>query len=336
MLGINSPKITYGFATGRVRALEPRMVSRARIDRLIEAQNIEEIHRVLAETDYGPELRAADTIDEVEAALEGRLGEVYQLLRESNLPADMARYFQSRHDFTNLRVLIKGGFGQQAGVELSRLGEVSGETAGAIVADRTFSGLPSYLADAAVEAVALYSETKRLAVIDMALDRRYFNNLLALALKLRSKWIVAYTRLLIDLANGRTVARSRQEAAKIESVADYLLDGGNIAGTAWFDIYSKPETIVDRVGAIPDGRIRQEVIDWLTGAAPVSEYDLMADGIMIDYLLSSHRFMAGPEPVFAYAAAREHEVKLLRMIVFAHLSGLPAARIKARIGRIYE
>ena len=336
MLGINSPKITYGFATGRVRALEPRMVSRARIDRLIEAQNLEEIHRVLAETDYGPELRAADTIDEVETALESRLGEVYQLLRESNLPSDMARYFQSRHDFTNLRVLIKGAFGQQAGVAVSSLGEVPGEIAEALVTDRTFGGLPSYLEDAALEAVSLYDETRRLAVIDMALDRRYFNNLLTLALKLKSKWIVAYTRLLIDLANGRTVVRGRQEAAKIESVIDHLLEGGNVAGTGWFDIYSKPELIADRVGAIPSGQMRQEVIDGLSIDAPVSEYDLMADGIMIDYLLSSHRFMAGPEPVFAYAAAREHEVKLLRMIIFAHLSGLPPARIKARIGRIYE
>jgi len=323
--------IKYGFATGRVRVLETRMVSQARIKRLIEAENLDEVHRVLSETDYGAEMRSAETFAEVEAALESHLSKAYIVLRESNIPAQMESFFRSRYDFLNLRVLLKSGFGHQLGVSLSPLGEVPGEAAESIMKERTFDGLPAHLGLAAKEALAEYGADQRLEDIDIILDRHYFANLLVLAGELRSKWITAYTKLLIDLANGRIAVRGGDEITS-ERWGDYLIPGGDIADSNWRAFIA---AAADKTLSFPPGRLKEHLAEIAAAASPGADYDLIADNLAIDWLVTSHRFNVGPEPVFAYAAAREHEVKLIRLIVFAHLSGLPPASIRARVSRIY-
>ncbi|MDP1808815.1 MAG: V-type ATPase subunit [Actinomycetota bacterium] len=279
--------IKYGFATGRVRVLETKMVSLERVKRLIESANMDEVHRVLAETDYGQDMRSAGTIAEVEAALDKQLSSAYALLHESNIPLEMETYFRSRYDFLNLRALLKSGLGQQAEVLLSPLGAADIDTA----------DLPEPLESAAQEALAKYNEDQRIEEIDIVLDRHYFANLLALAGKLKSKWITAYTKLLIDLANGRIAVRGGKE----------MIAGGDT----------------------------EHLAEVMATVSSIAEYDLAADNAAIDWLVTSHRFNSGPEPVFAYVAAREHEVKLIRLIVLSHLSGVPAERIKDRVSRIY-
>ena len=336
MFGVRSPKIIYGFAAGRVKVLETRMVSRARIDRLIEAETLDEIHRVLAETDYGPELRAADTIEEVEAALDQRLGQAYLLLRESNVPAAMARYFQCRHDFVNLRILLKSGFGRQVGVPLSSMGEVSPDKVEALVKQGSFAGLPDHLRAAAPEAVARYGESRRFDTIDAIIDRHYFATLLRLATRLRSRWIFQYTKLLIDLANGRAVLRSARRQTGAAEPVYHLIPGGDIDIDTWTALAFEADTTGRFIEMLPSGTLREPVAQWLISGAAVGDYDLMADAVLIEFLVTAHRFTVGPEPVFAYVAAREHEGKLLRMIIFGHLSGLPPAKLKGRVSRVYE
>lgn len=287
-MAFGSQIIKYGFATGRVRVLETKMVSLERVKRLIESENMDDVQRILAETDYGPAMRSAETIDEVETALDRHLAEAYTLLHESNIPLIMESYFRSRYDFLNLRTILKSGLGQQAEVFLSPLGGVAIDT----------TDLPSPLKAAAGEALAKYNEEQRIEEIDTVLDKHYYANLLALAGKLKSKWITAYTKLLIDLANARIAVRGGKEM--------------EIAGCD-----------------------TEHVAEIIAAAATVAEFDLIADNLAIDWLITSRRYNSGPEPVFAYVAGREHEVKLIRLIVLGHLSGVPAARIKERVSRIY-
>lgn len=275
--------VKYGFAVGRVRVLETRMVSAARIKRLIEAENLEEAHRVLAETEYGPEMRTAETIEQMERALERQLNRAYSLLSESNLPPELETYFRSRHDILNLRILLKRAFGHRIDVDLSVLGEVPVKIMEASVESRNFDRLPAYLGNAARETIAKFEANRRFEEMDAILDRSYFDNLLFAAGKLKSKWITAYTKLIIDLADGRVAVRS---AAALDRPA-------------------------------------------------VAEYDLAADRKAAEWLAVGGSFDVGPEPVFAYVSGMEHEVKVVRLILFSHLSGVRPARIRERVGSIH-
>jgi V/A-type H+/Na+-transporting ATPase subunit C len=330
-----SVRIRYGFATGRVRVLEAKLVSAQRIVRLVEAQTLEEIHQVLGETDYGSELRHAATVEQVEEAMEGQLEKAYGLLKEANLPGEMSRYFRLRHDFINLRILLKGGFGQEVDAALSDLGELPAKELEGSIRQRTLEELPPLLASAAKEALAAYSIEKEIESIDTVLDRRYFVELSAIAKKLRSGWISGYTRLQIDLANGRMALRSRQKGLSIEQLKRNLISGGAIGGETWALL---PGVADDPAGAsklLSRWRRLQRVAAWLDKGLPVAEYDLIADKLLLDYLDSNERFRVGPEPVFGYIASREQEIKLLRVIITGHLNGVPAARLQERVGLVY-
>ncbi len=331
IFGAGSQIVKYGFAAGRVSVLETRMVSAARIKRLIEAENLEEIHRILAETDYGPDLRAAENIDEVESALEAHLGRAYDVLRESRVPPEMERYFRSRYDFLNLRVLLKSGFGQQIAVALSPLGYLPAESAEALVQAAGFAGMPAHLQTAAREAIARYNAERRFEDIDVILDRRYYAYLLDMARQLRSKWIIAYTRLLLDLANGRITVRADRGL----DIDGLLIDGGDIDRQLWASLRGG-ENMAEGLALFPPSELKDALLELAQRGMPVAEYDLAADNVAIDYLLGARRFNVGPERVFAYVAAREHEVKLVRLLISGHLSGLPPARLQERVSRIYE
>ncbi len=336
MWALNAEMIKYGFATGRVRVLETRLIGRARINRLIEADNLEEAHHILAETDYGTDIRIADTLTETERVLEKKERDLQIMLKESNVPSEMIRFFQSRVDMMNLRIILKSGYGQQIPVDPSPYGEVRTDELQFLVKEGTFSGLPVYLEAAADDAVAEYAKEPKPEVIDTTIDRHYFKGLLDLSARLRSPWITEYSRLLIDLANGRISIRSRQKKISTDDLIESLLDGGMVDKSIWKALFSASKNLFALLKEIPTPLLKARLIDWVQRDAPVDSYDLLSGNILIKYLDSAWSFNVGPETVFAYVATKEHEIKIVRLILAGHIGGLAPERLRERVGAIYE
>ncbi len=336
MRALNAKMIKYGFATGRVRVLETRLIGWARIKRLIEADNLDEAHHVLAETDYASDIRTADTLIDIERALEKKERDLQIMLQESNVPFEMVRFFQSRVDIMNLRIILKSGYGQEIPVELSPYGEVHADELQLLVREGAFSGLPAYLEAAADDAVAEYTIEPRSAVIDTTIDRHYFKGLLDLSAGLRSPWITEYARLLIDLANGRISVRSRQKKTTPDDLLENLLNGGRVDKSIWSAFFSKSKNLISRLKDIPTLLLREGLIDWVQRDASVDSYDLLSGNILIKYLETAGTFNVGPETVFAYVATKEHEIKIVRIIMAGHIGGLAPERLRERVSAIYE
>jgi V/A-type H+-transporting ATPase subunit C len=88
---IADPK-RYGFAVGRVRVLETRLLGRSTFERLLDAHSFREQLRILSETPYGVYLEGVTTAEGVEAALDGSLRDLYNdFLEQANLPEDIVR-----------------------------------------------------------------------------------------------------------------------------------------------------------------------------------------------------------------------------------------------------
>ncbi|RJQ55545.1 MAG: hypothetical protein C4521_02100 [Actinobacteria bacterium] len=102
-----SEPVIYGFPVGRIRVLEGRLLGIGRLERLIEASDFAEQRRILAETSYGDLFSDAKTSSEVEDALDAALDRAYDFMEESRLPEPIIEFFRIRHDFLNLRMLLK-------------------------------------------------------------------------------------------------------------------------------------------------------------------------------------------------------------------------------------
>lgn len=103
-----SEDIRYGFAVGRVRVLESRLLGATLIERLLDAPSFEEQKRVLLDTHVGRFLAQAATARDVEAAIDASLADLYEeFLERSELPEPVIAFFRLPHDYTNLRAALK-------------------------------------------------------------------------------------------------------------------------------------------------------------------------------------------------------------------------------------
>ena len=315
--------IRYGYAVGRVRVLEGRLLSRATFERLLDAPDLREQKRVLAETHVGRYLEAADSAEDVERALEAALGDLYEeFLERADLPPAVVRYFRLPHDYANLRATVKARLlGIQPSGSLSSLGSVPVE------AFAQPAGLPEPLAFTAT----LWDEYETppdLDEVEAEIDRALFEELEEAARESKVRFLRELTTLRIDLANVRVLVRARAKGVSAADLAGRLIPGGTAALLDLANIAPRLGA-EDLVEAIVDTRALRHVTAHDLG--DIERFDLLADSLLAERMTAARRAANGPEPVLAYVLAREAEVLVLRTLVVGRLSGLDSEAVRQRL-----
>ncbi len=100
----------YGYASGRIRVLETRLLNRTGITRLLEAESAEEVLRMLSEGEYGTAISGIQKAEDFEKALEVEMERTYALIDELSLDPELTQIFRIRGDFHNLKVLLKASY----------------------------------------------------------------------------------------------------------------------------------------------------------------------------------------------------------------------------------
>lgn len=313
----------YGYAVGRVRVLEGKLLSRITFERLIDAVDLTEQKRILAETPMGRYLEGVQTAEDAERALEASLGDLYdEFLRHANLPAPVVTYFHVPHDYANLRAVVKAHLlGGDPG-PLSALGSVPPEAyvAGGI-------GLPDDMRQL-LHAWDESEERPAMDDVEAALDRVQFAALSGAARASKLGFLRELTRLRIDLANARVLVRSRAKGLLPGDIAARLLSGGS----------PSLEQLADKAARVSAEELAGLI--WETHALPgmseadlldVQRFDLAADAVVAGRMLAARMSPGGADPVLAYVLAREAEVLLLRTAVAGRLAGLDSNAVRERV-----
>lgn len=320
--------IRYGFAVGRVRVLEGRLLPRATFERLLDAPDLTEQKRILAETHVGRYLESAESAEGVERALEASLADLYdEFLEQADLPAAVVRYFQLPHDFANLRAAVKARvLGIPQGGLLSGLGSIPAEsflTSG--------SELPEPF-DELLTAWDGAEEPPSLDDVEVAIDRALFGALSAAARESGVRFLYELTALRIDVANSRVLLRARAKSLPVAEVSHHLLDGGTralVALGAGASRMSAEELAIAIVKTRALGRTTEDDL------ADLARFDLVSDALVAERTLAARRAPGGAEPVLAYVLAREAEVLALRALVVGRLAGLDRELVRSRLkGRL--
>ena len=316
--------VRYGYAVGRVRVLEGRLLQRPTFERLLDAPDLREQKRILAETHVGRYLESVESAEDVERGLEASLADLYDdFLAAADLPAAIVRYFQIPHDYANLRAAVKA---RLVGIELdglfSGLGSVPAE---AFVG--TGAGLPAPFS----ELLTAWDDAETPPALDdveAAIDRALFAALLAAAKESRVKLLRELTVLRIDVANARLLLRARAKAMPSAEFADRLLPGGSraLAGLA---------TSASRMGTeeLAEAIVKTRALGRIEAhdLADIERFDLVGDRLVAERMLAARQAPGGAEPVLAYVLAREAEVLVLRTLVAGRLAGLDREAVRVRM-----
>src|SRR3972149_9543241 len=173
--------IKYGYATGRVKILETRLLGKPRLERLIAAKDLEEQRHILAETDYGPFFDEVTSETELEVALHRYLSRVYAFLEEVTPDRYLNDFFRLKYDYHNVKALIKVRYLEEISEIFSGLGKFDVDEIEGLIANERFDELPPVYRPAVKEAVSKFKEKKDPQIIDIVLDKSLFQGLFRLA-----------------------------------------------------------------------------------------------------------------------------------------------------------
>ena len=318
----------YLYLSSMLAARSAQMLTREKMERMLDAPGYEESAKLLEECGY--EDMSAMNASQVEHALSEHRGKILsELARLAPVPG-LVDIFRLRYDYHNAKVVIKAA---AAGLDGSSM--LSG--AGRVPADRLqeaynsgmYGALPKTMAKAVEEAAATLARTDNPQLADILLDKACYAEMAEIA-KSGSAFLQGYVRFLIDSVNLRTAVRVRRIDGGMDFLKKALLPGGSgsverLASAAYS---GELGSLYGATSLSAAGAAAQDTVD----GASLAAFEQLCEKAENAYLDSASLVCFGEEPLMAYIARLEKEITSVRMILTGLLAGLAPDQIRERLG----
>ncbi len=333
VLGLESK---YAYATGRVRVLETRLLDRGRLDRMVDAPDLEGAAKVLAEAGYvraQASDRACPGIEEIIGAEEERLVTV---VRETSPEPGLVEFITARWDYHNLKVMLKAKL-HRAPPEraIARQGAVDVRAIERAI-DGNARDLSPHLARGLAAAKAAHARRPSPDSIDIAVDREMHAFLLEKASALRLPYLVDLVQMEIDLLNIGILFRARKMGKDSAFLSEALAPGGAVPIHALVGVYEQPvEAVLRALAGTRYEPVVREAIAAQGHGKPLTEYERLAEAAMWREIRKARRVPLGPEPLVGFIFAKLYELRLARLVLAAKASGIPRDTVTERLRDVH-
>lgn len=323
----------YLALSARIHALETKLLTRDRMERMIDAKDHIEAAKVLTECRYG-ELSEV-TGDALEAILAQAQSDVFRDLGASVPDANLIDVFRIKYDYHNAKALIKA---EATGANPDRLLMGGGRYDAEQLADayrradmRNYSQVFQQAVARAKESLASTADPQ---LCDFILDRACYTELSAAAQATGSSFVKGYAALLIDTVNLRSAVRASRLDKGYDFLNQVLLPGGSV------DI----QTIARAKGSELDqvfssGELAAAAALASAVSAPhsgsLTAFERACDNAITHYVSAAKRVPFGEQPIVGYLYAREAELTAIRTIMNGRLAGLDGDTIRERLREAY-
>jgi len=330
-------RMDFNQAVMRIKVLEKRLLAKSRLERMVEASDINEVIKILGETEYQYSLGLATTPVEYEKILSGEMRRVYRLMDELTGEQDIKKLLSLKYDYHNLKVLLKEKF---LGTDLSRLyisygSEDFSKVKNAYLSEN-FEGIDEKMVEALKAATEDFELTRDPQRIDIMIDRYYFEHLLQLAKSTEIPLFEEYVRDTIDFTNIRTLIRVKKMDKDQNFLDQVILDGGYLSKEKiYFALKSSLEEIME---TFKDERIGKDLVKGIEAfkkTGNLNDYEKIVDNSLMKLHEPSKTTIFGPEPLFSYLYAKEAEIKALRIIMVSKMNQLSPETIRERLRDLY-
>jgi V/A-type H+-transporting ATPase subunit C len=321
----------------RTRVLEKRLLSRAQIDRMIDADSIEEVFRILGETEYAGEASKVQNFYNYEKVLSNELSRVYHLMREISVDPKIIDLLTLKYDYHNLKVMIKE---KELNEDFSYLyltiGTDDFKEVKKLFLDGSLNEMKKEYQEAIETVQKDFAQSKDPGRIDMILDRYYFKHLHQLAADTKIPLFTDYVKDMIDFINVKTAIRLKRQGRNRNLMEEVILPGGNIGKDSLLLILN--DSIEDMMQKLKDYRISTSLLKGLESYEKtnrLTDFEKYMDDYLMNLNKSSKYITFGPEPIFSYVVAKETEIKNLRIIMVSKTNGISPEAIRERVRDLY-
>lgn len=322
----------YAAISARIRVMEGRLLTRERMEQLIEAREDSECIKLLQDCGY-PEL-AALTLPELEKALAQAQAELFADLEKTADAPDVLAVFRVKYDYHNAKALIKS---QARDVDAAHLLVAGGRYDPKPLAEGFAEGeLPETLSE--TYRTALWAAKDLLATsgdpqqADFLLDKACYEEMLAYAKTAKSPFLTDYVKLTIDSLNLRSVVRALRAQRGKELLEAALIPGGTVDTNTLS--FAKP-TELPRLFPKELEKAAAEGAALLEGQGSMTAFERLCDDAVVHHIQKARKVPFGVEVVVGYLFARQSELTALRIILSGRLAGLPKETIRERLREAY-
>lgn len=310
----------YGYAVGRLRALENALLDRSRYDRLVHQKDAAGLRAVLADTRYGPLLEETGGFP---AALARAAGEDFAFLGQYCRDAWVLDLFRLEADVHNLKTVVKDRLLEREtdDAELLGYGAWNRDALAALAAGQK-KAEPAAFRGAVGKAVVRYLEDRDPSIVDVMLDREAHAVWVAAARE--NGFLKELVTVRADAENLRNLVRVRvlgEERALLEPV---LFAGGTLKPRELLDLVGEEDAQLQaRFRLTRYARMVEEGLAWLRDHRSLAKLERLGRELELAHLLRARYFTFGFEPLVAYYLMRGNEVANLRRLYAAKEARLP-------------
>lgn len=330
------------------RIYEDDLLKARDLERLNDYGSLREVINGLNDSSYASFIAELDRDEDYEEILNKELVRVYEKISEVTPDKNISQYLLEKYNFHNLKLVVKEIIQEEdyskiyspmANIdtayikrELIKLGD--DELILDEIGEKDERNI--YLAYAK-EAIDSYKESENPAMIDISLDKSYYERLLDLAKKTGLDSLITYTKESIDLVNIKTILRIRGQKLDLEYLRKCLIEGGNLDKDDLLEMASMDISgILVRTSSLAINSYLAKCLDRdKTDTENLLDLEKAIDDHFMDFAKEAKSMTYGPEVLLGFLIAKEQEIKNLRIIFISKLNSLPKDFTRERLRETY-
>ena len=322
----------YLFLSARLRALEGKVLTAARMERMIDAPTAEDAAKVLGEIGYSDFSPASD--QELNQSLAREREKVFEELYSFVPDRAVVDVFKVKYDYHNAKAVLKSlAVGDDPGRLLVDAGRVPAEKLAKALEEGDYVAIPEAMQAPCRRAAEALSATGDPQQSDFILDAAYFQEMLHAAEETGSDLLRRYVQATIDAANLRSAVRTVRMHKGGDFLRQVLFAGGTIP--------------IDRVmaaalgGSLEDAyrasglRAAAELGAAALRGGSLTAFEKACDDAVPATAAQAKSVPFGVEVVIGYLVAKEIEFTAVRVIMASRMAGIPGETIRERLRESY-
>ena len=328
------PQLSYAYAAGKISVLETHLLKKDKYDRLLDAENIDEVEKILSETAYGPRISEAGAL---ETAIQQEKHALCSFLEKMTPQKEISDLFLLKNDAHNLKVLFKAkalGGNTDISKAMTDCSLMKSEEMQSIVEKGKFELLPTFLAEAARAVEQEFSATQNPMLVDVIIDKALYAHAFGVLKKYNKEpVIISYFRSKVDLENIRALFRVKTAGLTKNFYRKLLLSGGILNGDWLVELLEQDTEAVfaelqrtdysDVVNACKE--------EYLAGGKLVA-FERKTEAFLLEkFRRARFENVESMVPLIGYFLAKESELRGIRIIMIGKRNHLPAHTIRERL-----
>ncbi len=314
------------YAVAVVRANELSLLTSQDIEQIISAPDYKKAVAILCDKGYD-EPQGSD----YSAMLDSELEKTWELLKKNAPEADGLNTFVVKNDFQNLKACLKAEVADvDAKEHLVKPCIIEHDFLLDCVRERKFDELPAFIRDAARKAFDTLTKTGNGQQCDVVVDSAALKAMSSFAEKSGDELLKEYADvfcLAADIKTAIRAARTNKGECFIEAA---------LVENPYIDVALLAQAALESEEAVLELLSESDLKDYRTALENgASAFEKYSDDRLISIVKRAKYSAMGIGPLAAYYVARETEIKALRIILSAKISGASNDTVRERMRELY-